>query len=119
MAAKLFVGGLAWATNDDSLKNFFSQAGTVVSAVVISDKFSGRSKGFGFVEMSSDAEAQEAVSKLNGQDLDGRTIIVSEARPQAPPDDRRGAGGAYNRGGGGRGGDRGGYRGGGGGRGSY
>ena len=110
MAAKLFVGGLAWATNDDSLKNFFSQAGTVVSAVVISDKFSGRSKGFGFVEMSSDAEAQEAVSKLNGQDLDGRTIIVSEARPQAPRDDR---------GGGGRGGDRGGYRCGGGGRGSY
>lgn len=90
MAAKLFVGGLSWDTTDDSLKTFFAQAGTVVSASVISDKFTGRSKGFGFVEMSSDEEAQGAVAKLNGQMLDGRTIVVNEARPQAPRSDAGG-----------------------------
>ncbi len=84
MATKLFVGGLSWDTKEDSLKNFFSQAGNVVSATVITDKFSGRSKGFGFVEMSSEQEAQEAIKKLNGQSLDGRNITVNEARPQAP-----------------------------------
>lgn len=84
MATKLFVGGLAWATTNDSLKNFFSSVGNVVSASVITDKFTGRSKGFGFVEMSSDAEAKEAIAKLNGQELDGRPITVNEARPQAP-----------------------------------
>ena len=115
MAAKLFVGGLSWDTTSDSLRQFFAQAGTVVSATVITDKFSGRSKGFGFVEMSTDAEAQEATQKLNGQDLDGRTIAVSEARPQAPRDNRFGGGGSFNRGGGHRndrgGGSRGGGRG--------
>ena len=84
MATKLFVGGLSWDTKEDSLKNLFSQAGSVVSATVITDKFSGRSKGFGFVEMSSEKEAQEAVKKLNGQSLDGRNITVNEARPQQP-----------------------------------
>ncbi len=84
MATKLFVGGLAWATTDDSLKTLFSQAGSVVSAKVITDKFTGKSKGFGFVEMSSDAEAAEATKKLNGQELDGRTVTVNEARPMAP-----------------------------------
>ncbi len=117
MGTKLFVGGLSWDTKDDSLANFFSSAGTVVSAQVITDKFSGRSKGFGFVEMSSEAEAQAAIEKLNGQELDGRTVAVNEARPQAPRDDR-GGGGGFSRGGGGfnRGGgfrDRGGNRGGG------
>ncbi|MBI2008079.1 RNA-binding protein [Candidatus Amesbacteria bacterium] len=82
MATKLFVGGLSWDTTDDSLKNFFASAGNVVSASVISDKFSGRSKGFGFVEMSSQDEAKEAIAKLNGQTLDGRTIAVNVARPQ-------------------------------------
>lgn len=112
MASKLFVGGLSWDTTDESLKQFFSQAGTVVSANVISDKFTGRSKGFGFVEMSSEAEAKEAIAKLNGQSLDGRTIAVNEARPQAPREDRPfGGGGSFNRGGGGhRGGDHGGGR---------
>lgn len=113
MAAKLFVGGLSWDTKDDSLRNFFSQVGTVVSATVITDKFSGRSKGFGFVEMSSDAEAQEAIAKLNGQELDGRTVAINEARPQAPRDNRGGGGGGgFNRGGGfhDRGGNRGGGR---------
>lgn len=84
MATKLFVGGLAWGTTDDSLKQFFASAGQVVSATVITDKFTGKSKGFGFVEMSSEAEAKEAVAKLNGQELDGRAITVNEARPQAP-----------------------------------
>lgn len=84
MATKLFVGGLSWDTKEDSLRNFFSQAGSVASATVITDKFSGRSKGFGFVEMASEKEAEEAVKKLNGQSLDGRNITVNEARPQQP-----------------------------------
>ena len=82
MAVKLFVGGLSWDTTDDSLKNFFASAGTVVSANVIKDKYTGRSRGFGFVEMSTDAEAEEA-KKLNGQALDSRNISVNDARPQA------------------------------------
>ena len=82
-AVKLFVGGLSWDTTDESLKSFFSSAGTVVSANVIQDKYTGRSRGFGFVEMSSEKEAEEA-KKLNGQALDGRNISVNEARPQAP-----------------------------------
>jgi RNA recognition motif-containing protein len=84
MATKLFVGGLAWTTRDDSLKTFFSTVGTVVSAQVIVDKYTGKSKGFGFVEMSSEKEAEEAKAKLNGQVLDGRNISVSDARPQQP-----------------------------------
>jgi RNA recognition motif-containing protein len=82
MATKLFVGSLAWATNDDGLKKFFEAAGTVVSANVIVDRDTNRSRGFGFVEMSSDEEAKKAVEELNGKDLDGRAIVVSEARPR-------------------------------------
>ena len=82
MASKLFIGSLAWATNDDALKSFFEQVGTVVSANVIVDRDTNRSKGFGFVEMSSDEEAKKAVEELNGKDLDGRSIVVSEARPR-------------------------------------
>lgn len=82
MATRLFIGSLAWATNDDSLKDFFSQVGTVVSANVIVDRDTNRSKGFGFVEMSSDEEAKAAVEQLNGKDLDGRPIVVNEARPR-------------------------------------
>lgn len=82
MATKLFVGGLSWDTTDESLKSFFASAGSVVSANVIKDKYTGRSRGFGFVEMSTDAEAEEA-KKLNGQALDGRNITVNDARPQA------------------------------------
>lgn len=88
MSNKLFVGGLSWDTTNESLQNFFAQIGTVVSATVITDKFSGKSKGFGFVEMSSPEEAQQAMQELNGKALDGRTIAVSEARPQAPRDNR-------------------------------
>ncbi len=86
MATKLFIASLAWATNDDSLKKFFEQAGTVVSANVITDRETNRSRGFGFVEMSSDDEAKKAVAELNGKDLDGRAIVVNEARPR---EDRR------------------------------
>jgi RNA recognition motif-containing protein len=91
MATKLFVGSLSWNVNDDQLKEAFSAAGTVVSANVITDRDSNRSKGFGFVEMSSDAEAAEAVKQLNGKELDGRAITVAEARPKEdrPRNDRR------------------------------
>jgi RNA recognition motif-containing protein len=82
MATKLFVGSLSWNTTDDQLKAAFEAAGTVVSANVITDRDSGRSKGFGFVEMSSEEEAKAAVDKLNNTELDGRTIAVSEARPR-------------------------------------
>lgn len=82
MATKLFIGSLAWGTTDDSLKAFFEQAGTVVSANVIVDRETNRSKGFGFVEMSSDEEAKAAIDQLNGKELDGRAIVVNEARPR-------------------------------------
>jgi RNA recognition motif-containing protein len=82
MATKLFVGSLAWATNDDGLKKFFEEAGTVVSANVITDRETGRSRGFGFVEMSSEEEAKKAVDQLNGKELDGRPIVVNEAKPR-------------------------------------
>lgn len=82
---KLFVGSLPWSVNDDQLKEIFSQAGNVVSAQVVKDRDTGRSKGFGFVEMSTDEEANAAVEKLNNSDVDGRKIFVSIARPK---DDR-------------------------------
>jgi cold-inducible RNA-binding protein len=82
VAARLFVGSLSWNTTDDQLKDFFASAGTVNSANVIFDRDTNRSKGFGFVEMSSDDEAKKAISSLNGKELDGRAIIVSEARPR-------------------------------------
>ncbi len=115
MATKLFVGSLAWGTTDDSLKELFSTVGEVVSASVIMDRETNRSKGFGFVEMSSDDEAKKAVEELNNKELDGRTIIVNEARPREERPrtfggGQGGGGGGYNRdnrgsGGGSRGGD--------------
>lgn len=81
MSNRLYVGSLSYSTTEDSLRSFFSQAGTVNSSTVITDKFSGRSKGFGFVEMSTDEEAKKAIEMCNGKDLDGRTIIVDEAKP--------------------------------------
>ena len=111
MAKKLYVGSLSYNTTDDQLKQHFSQAGTVESATVITDKMSGRSKGFGFVEMSTDEEATKAVEMFNGQDLDGRQIVVNEARPMAPRAPRTGGFGGGGRGG--FGGGRGGYGGGG------
>jgi RNA recognition motif-containing protein len=102
MATKLFVGSLAWATTDDSLRDLFASVGTVVSANVIFDRETNRSKGFGFVEMSSDEEAKAAVDQLNNKDLDGRSIIVSEARPREErprsfDGGNRGGGGGGNR----------------------
>lgn len=82
MASKLFVGNLDYTVTSDDLKAAFSQVGTVVDAVVIMDKMSGRSRGFGFVEMSSDDEVKAAVEKLNQSELKGRNINVNEARPQ-------------------------------------
>ena len=113
MAAKLFVGSLSYNVTDQMLSDAFAQAGTVVSAKVIMDRMTGRSKGFGFVEMSSDEEAKKAMEMLNGKELDGRPLAVNEARPMEP---RTGGGGGY-RGGGGGGGGRGSYGGGGGPRG--
>ncbi len=81
MAKKLYVGGLPYSTSDEALKEAFTQAGTVASATIITDKMTGRSKGFGFVEMSSDEEAEKAIEMLNGKDFGGRTITVNEARP--------------------------------------
>ena len=81
MAKKLFVGNLSWNTTDDSLRDFFSQVGNVISASVITDRMSGRSRGFGFVEME-DADAEKAKKELNGKELDGRAISVNDARPQ-------------------------------------
>lgn len=84
MANKLFVGSLAWTATDDDLASFFGEVGTVVSAKVIVDRDTNRSKGFGFVEMSTDEEAKAAIDKLNGKDLNGRPVAVNEARPQVP-----------------------------------
>ena len=81
MAKKLFVGGMSYNTTEDTLKETFSKAGTVESVTIIIDKISGRSKGFGFVEMSSEEEAQKAIEMFNGKELDGRNITVNEARP--------------------------------------
>jgi RNA recognition motif-containing protein len=111
---KLYVGNLPYSATDSTLSAHFSSVGTVESAKVIMDRDSGRSKGFGFVEMSSDAEAEAAIQKLNNQVMDGRPLNVSEARPQAPRESRGGGGGGY---GGGGGGGYGGGGGGGGGRG--
>lgn len=81
MEKKLYIGSLSYGTTEDSLKDLFAQAGEVVSATVIIDKISGRSKGFGFVEMSSEDEAKKAIEMFNGKELDGRSIVVDEARP--------------------------------------
>lgn len=111
MAKKLYIGNLSYSVDDASLHAKFAEFGNVDSARVIMDRESGRSKGFGFVEMSSDEEADRAINEMNGQEFSGRNINVSEARPQAPREGGGGRGGF----GGGRGGDRGGRGGGGGG----
>jgi RNA recognition motif-containing protein len=105
---KLYVGNLSFQTSSEDLQQLFSQAGTVESASVVEDRETGRSRGFGFVEMASDEEGKAAIEQFNGQEVNGRSLNVNEARPR---EDRGG------RGGGGGGGGRGGYGGGGGGRG--
>lgn len=97
MAVKLFVGGLSFSTSTDRLREVFAGVGTVESASVVTDRDTGRSRGFGFVEMATNEEAEQAISRLNGTSLDGRTIQVEKAK--AP-----GTGGGERRGGGGRGG---------------
>jgi len=109
MGKKLYVGGLSYDTTEETLKQSFAQAGTVETANIIMDRDSGRSKGFGFVEMSTNEEATKAIEMLNGKDLDGRNLTVNEAKPMAPRDNRGGGGGGSygrdrNRGGGGGGG---------------
>lgn len=105
MGKKLYVGNLPFSATDQLLHDSFSQCGKVESAKVIIDRETGRSKGFGFVEMSTEAEAQEAINKFNGADYEGRTLTVNEARPMEP---RSGGGGRGGFGGGDRGGGRGG-----------
>ena len=100
MGKKLYVGNLTYEVTDSTLEQMFAAHGTVQSAQVIMDRDTGRSKGFGFVEMSSDQEAQAAITALNGQQVGGRTLTVNEARPR---EDRGGGRGGYS-GGGGRGG---------------
>jgi len=89
MGTKLFIGNLAFSVDDSALQGVFSKHGTVASAKVIVDRDTNRSKGFGFVEMSTNEEASKAIQALNGTDLDGRAINVSEAKPQAPRDNSR------------------------------
>ena len=107
MAIRLYVGNLPYTITKARLEEVFSPFGALTECSVISDKFSGRSKGFGFVEFESDDSAKQAIEKLNGTDLDGRNIIVNEARPkeERPMGDRGGSRGGFG------GGDRGGYRG--------
>lgn len=93
MNKKLYVGNLLYETSDEDLKSLFAQAGTVVSATVIRFQDTGRSKGFGFVEMSTEEEAQKAIDTFNGQDNNGRKLVVSEARPPRPRTDFGGGGG--------------------------
>jgi RNA recognition motif-containing protein len=97
MGKKVYVGNLPFSVNDSSLEALFATFGTVESAKVITDRETGRSRGFGFVEMSTDGEAQEAINKLNESEFEGRNLTVNEARPQAP---RRDGGGGRGRGGG-------------------
>ncbi len=105
MAKKLYVGGLSYNTTEATLRDTFAQAGTVVSAVIIIDKMTNRSKGFGFVEMSTDEEAAKAIEMFNGKDLDGRNVTVNEAKPLEPRAPRTGGFGG-GRGGFGGGRDR-------------
>jgi RNA recognition motif-containing protein len=102
MATKLFVGSLAYSVTDQELEEFFASVGTVSSARVLLDRETNRSRGFGFVEMSTDEEAQKAVKELNGKELNGRALIVNEARPQ----EERRPSGSFGGGGNGGGGNR-------------
>lgn len=116
MGNKLYVGNLPYSVRDSDLEQAFGQFGAVTSAKVMMERDTGRSKGFGFVEMASDAEAQAAINGMNGQPMGGRSIVVNEARPMEPRPPRSGGGGFGGGGGyGGGGGGRGGYGGGGGG----
>jgi len=111
MATKLYVGNLSYQTKDDALQALFAQVGTVTSCQVMTDRYTGESRGFAFVEMATEAEAQNAISSLDGKTLDGRSLKVNESKPR----ESSGGGGYGGGGGGNRGGGGGGHRGGGGG----
>ena len=100
MAKRLYVGNLSFDTTDEGMREAFSQAGEVTSSVVMKDKMTGRSRGFGFVEMATDEGAAQAIEMLNGKELDGRTLTVNEARPMTERAPRRpmGGGGGFGRG---------------------
>jgi RNA recognition motif-containing protein len=117
MATKLYVGNLSFQTSSEELQQLFAQAGTVESAAVVEDRETGRSRGFGFVEMATKEEAEKAIEQFNGKDLNGRNLTVNEARPREDRGGRGGGGGGRGGFGGGRGGGGGGRSGGGGGRG--
>lgn len=102
MGKKLFIGSLAWATDSSSLQAAFERFGAIEEATVISDRETGRSRGFGFVTFTDEGPTQQAISEMNGSELDGRPIVVNEAKEQAP----RGGGGGYRGGGGNDGGGR-------------
>src|SRR5215510_11959086 len=103
MGKRLYVGNLPFSATDESLMQMFQQSGQVESARVVTDRDTGRNKGFGFVEMSTDQEAADAITKFNGTDFEGRTLTVNEARPMAPREGGGGGGGkGFGRGGGGR-----------------
>ena len=110
MGNKLYVGNLSYSVDETALQTVFAEVGTVTSAKIIMDRDSGRSKGFGFVEMSTSQEAKDAIEKINGKEVDGRALTVNEARPQEPRSGGFGGGGGGGRGGygGGGGGNRGG-----------
>src|SRR5882724_879507 len=117
MAMKLYVGNLSFQTSSEDLQQLFAQAGTVESATVVEDRDTGRSRGFGFVEMASKEEGEKAIEQFNGTDMNGRNLTVNEARPREDRGNRGGGGGRGGYGGNrGGGGGRGGYGGGGGGR---
>ena len=116
MAMKLYVGNLSFQTSSEDLQQLFSQAGTVESASVVEDRDTGRSRGFGFVEMATKEEGEKAIEQFNGTDLAGRNLTVNEARPREDRGGRGGGGGGRGRG---RGGPRGGGRGGHGGHGGH
>jgi RNA recognition motif-containing protein len=104
---KLFVGNLPYSATEADVENFFTQAGVTVDSVnVMRDRFSGEARGFGFVEISNDADANRAIESLNGRDMQGRAVVVNEARPMAAREGGRGSGGGGNRHGAGGGGDR-------------
>ncbi|MBC8103768.1 MAG: RNA-binding protein, partial [Cytophagales bacterium] len=109
---RIYVGGLPYSADNEELRRLFSEAGNVTEATVVEDKYSGQSKGFGFVEMPDDSEARAAITKFNGFSMGGRALTVNEAKPR----EERGGGGGYGGGGGGRSGGGGGFGGGGGGR---
>ncbi len=107
----IYVGNISWGLKDNDLQNLFAEFGEVSSAKVVNDKFSGRSKGFGFVEMPNDEQAQAAIAALNGKEIDGRSIVVNESRPK-PEGERGGGGGGFKKRnfGGGGGGYKGGFK---------